>query len=182
MGTFVAITDEQLRGELSQVADDPTAANTFFGRFLYVQELIGGNYCAAFDHGMQLLYRCQSLAPDAYAKVHKGTPFYWLGTAAFQKHDYEIAVFFFDAAVSEDLRINAHPIHNSTPSFRFIQVEGGESEQAARSLVQETQKKLEEVINTYNSLPGRPAGVAELQMSEVRNSFLQRAVLPEERD
>src|SRR5215813_7720474 len=70
---------------------------TFFGRFSYVQELIAANYCA-FDPGMQLLYRCQTVAPDAYARVHNGTPFDWLGTAAFQKHDYEIAVFFFDAA------------------------------------------------------------------------------------
>ena len=135
-----------------------------------------GNYCAAFEQGIQLLYKCQSLASEAYVKVHKGTPFYWLGTAAFLKHDYEIAVFFFDAAVSEDLRISAHPVHNSTPSIRFILVEGDQPEQAALPLVRETQNRLEAAITAYNQLPGRPATVAPLEMREVRSSFLQRAV------
>ena len=173
-----SITIDQLREGLSEVATNPTAANDFFGTFHYLEQLLNGNSCAAFDEGIELLQQCRRIAPDDYAKVHKGTPFYWLGTAAFLKHDYEIAVFFFDAACSEDLRIGAHPIHNSTPSFRFILVEADQPAQAARSLVEATQKRLERVIADYNCLPGRPSGVAPLQLKEIRDSFLMPAVLP----
>src|SRR5712692_5804099 len=102
-----AITSEELRNQLMQAASDPGAANAFFGRFSYLGELIAGNYSASFDQGCDLLRLCQGVAPEEYGRIHKGTPFYWLGTAAFLKHDYETAVFFYDAAVTEDLRINA---------------------------------------------------------------------------
>lgn len=173
---LVNLTHDQLRDELLRVADDPTGANIFFGQFAYVQELHQGNYSGAFDHGVQLLHLCRELAHDAYVKVHKGTPFYWLGTAAFQMHDYEIAVFFYDAAVSEDLRIGHDPVTHSSPSLRFIQVEGDQPEQAARPLVAATQQRLERAINDYNSIPGRPVNVPPLQLSDVRSCFLRPAV------
>ena len=172
------LTNDELRNMLIQAASAPKAANDFFGRFPYVSELVGGHYSAAFDHGFALLHHCQEVAPEAYAKIHKGTPFYWLGTAAFLKHDYETAVFFYDAAVSEDLNIGADPISNSTPALRFIQIEGTQPEQAARPLVEATQKRLELAICDYNSLPGRPGTVPALQLSEVRSCFLRRAVSP----
>jgi hypothetical protein len=51
-----------------------------------------------------LLTRCSKLEPSAYAKLHKGTPFYWLAWAAFEVHDYETAAFYVDAAVSDNLK------------------------------------------------------------------------------
>jgi hypothetical protein len=170
----MSLTIDELRNMLMQAASAPAAANDFFGRFSYVSELVNGNYSAAFDHGFALLRHCQEVAPEAYAKIHKGTPFYWLGTAAFLKHDYETAVFLYDAAVSEDLKIDADPVANSTPALRFIQIEGDQPEQAARLLVEATQRKLEIAIGKYNSLPGRAK--APLQLSEVRSCFLRRAV------
>lgn len=173
-----SITNDDLRNQLIQAVNDPGAANAFFGQFSYVGELISGNYSASFDEGCRLLRLCQQLAPEEYKKIHKGTPFYWLGTAAFLKYDYETAVFFYDAAVTEDLRINANPDTNSTPSLRFIQIEADPVEQAARSLVQDTHCRLEIALGNYNRLPGRLANVAPLQLSEVRGCFLKRAVLP----
>ena len=175
---YALLTEGEFRAKLTQAAKTPEAANDFFSRFLYVQELVVGHYSAAFIHGFELLRRCQEVAPDAYAKIHKGTPFYWLGTAAFLKHEYETAVFFYDAAVSEDLRIGATPITNSTPALRFIQIEAEQPEQAARPLVEKTQKSLELVLKKYNSLQGRPATVTPLQLDEVRGCFLRRAVSP----
>jgi hypothetical protein len=61
------------------------------------------NYSAALDQGINLLATCKQIDADAYRRIHKGTPFYWLGTAAFLVHDYQTATFLFDAAVSEDI-------------------------------------------------------------------------------
>ncbi len=173
-----SITRDELRNQLMQAVSDPAAANVFFGQFPYVDDLVSGNYSACFDEGCKLLRLCQQIAPEEYRKIHKGTAFYWLGTAAFLKYDYETAVFFYDAAVSEDLRIGADPVTNSTPSLRFIQIEADQPEQAALLLVEETQRRLEIAIGNYNRLPGRPAAVAPLQLGDVRSCFLRRAVLP----
>ena len=173
-----SITSDELRNQLIRAASDPGAANVFFGQFSYVDHLVSGNYSACFDEGCKLLRLCQQLAPEEYRRIHKGTAFYWLGTAAFLKYDYETAVFFYDAAVTEDLRINANPDTNSTPSLRFIQIEADQPEQAARTLVQETHRRLELAIENYNRLPGRPANVAPLLLAEVRSCFLRRAVSP----
>ena len=56
------------------------------------------------------LNRCLSLDASLYEELHKGTPFYWTGTAAFMLHDYRTAAFFHDAAISEDLRAGADPV------------------------------------------------------------------------
>ena len=148
----------------------------FFGHFLYVQELVNGNYSSALNHGLELLQLCQRLAPDAYERIHKGTPYYWLGMAAFLVHDYQTAAFFFDAGASEDLRFGADPIANSTPGLRFIQIDADQPGQAARQLVQATQSKIERAIEDYNARAGRPTGVPALQLSEIRERFLRPAV------
>ncbi|MFA5387433.1 MAG: hypothetical protein WC322_03480 [Candidatus Paceibacterota bacterium] len=43
---------------------------------------------------------------DKFDKMHKGTPYYFLGWTAFDFRDYERAVFYMDAAISEDIRID----------------------------------------------------------------------------
>ena len=156
-------------------SQDGKTANDFFGAFPYVQELIRGNYSAALHQGIGLLEKCQQLDPAAYKVIHKGTPFYWLGTAAFLVHDYQSALFFYDTAVSEDLRAHAHPVTNSTPGLRFIQIEGDQPEQAARALVQATQARVQRAIDEYNTRPGR----IHLRIEDVRERFLRKALLPE---
>src|SRR5579864_5253419 len=117
------MTEAELRDALLQIPTTSKGGDAFFGQFLYIQELAAGNYSSALNHGLQLLTECQRLAPEAYGNIHKGTPYYWLGVAAFLVHDYQTAVFFFDAGTSEDLRFGADPIVNSTPGLRFIQIE-----------------------------------------------------------
>jgi hypothetical protein len=170
------MTEAELRDTLVRVPATREGGDDFFGHFLYVQELINGNYSSALNHGLELLQLCQRLAPDAYERIHKGTPYYWLGMTAFLVHDYQTAAFFFDAGVSEDLRMGADPVANSTPGLRFIQIEADQPDQAAQQLVQATREKVERAIAEYNARPGRPAGVPPLQLNGVRERFLRPAV------
>ena len=119
---------------------------------------------------------CRQIDADAYRNIHKGIPFYWLGTAAFLVHDYQTATFFFDAAVSEDIRIGADPVNKSSPALRFIQVEGDQPQQAAKPLVIAMQSRIEDAIADYNRRPGRPAGLGDLELIQVRENFLRIAV------
>lgn len=45
-------------------------------------------------------------SPQKYAQVHKGTPFFFLAWLAFDLRDYEKALTYLDAAISEDTRID----------------------------------------------------------------------------
>lgn len=174
---FRNLGDAELRSMFLQAASgQPEDADAFFGRFKYVQDLFRGSHSAALDQGLSLLAKCKQIDVDAYRNIHKGTPFYWVGTAAFLVHDYQTATFFFDAAVSEDLRAGSDPVTKSTPALRFIQIEGDKPDQAAQPLVKAMQNRIENAIADYNNRPGRPAGVCDLELSQVRESFLRVAV------
>ena len=78
--------------------------------------------------------------------------------------------------VSEDIRIGADPVNKSSPALRFIQIEGDQRQQAAKPLVMAMQGRIEGAISDYNSRPGRPAGLSDLELSHVRERFLRFAV------
>lgn len=170
------MSEDELRDALLQVPCTRKGGDDFFGRFIYVRELIDGNYASALNHGLELLHSCVCLAPEAYARIHKGTPYYWIGMAAFLVHDYQTAAFFFDAGASEDLRMGADPVANPTPGLRFIQIEVDQPAQAALQLVQATHEKVERAIAEYNARSGRPPSVRPLHLDEIRNRFLRPAV------
>lgn len=172
------MNDDEFRTGFFDAAQDAGKANIFFDSFKYKYDLLNGNYSEALDGGIHVLNKCLAEDEQAYRAIHKGTPFYWLGTAAFLVHDHETAAFFFDAAVSEDIRAGAHPVSRPTPSMRFIQVEGEHRDQAARPLVRAMQDRFDEIISDYNTRTGRPVGTAVINLEEVRNSFLRLAVSP----
>jgi hypothetical protein len=149
-------------------------ADNFFNQFEYATDLHQGNYGRALNNGLGLLNFLQENAGDIYATIHKGTPFYWLGMAAFQVGDYQTATFFFDAAVSEDIRAGMDPAGTSSPSFRFILIEGDQPAQAARDLVRAMQNRIEAAIADYNNLTGLTGPALEL--INVRDKFLRPAL------
>jgi len=132
-------TSLQLHARACQTA----AGNAFFNSFEYVTDLHNGNYSGCLIKGLKLLASCKAIDPISYSSIHKGSAFYWIGMAAYLSNDYQTATFFFDAAVSEDLRSGHHPITRSTPSFKFILAQGDLQEQAAKPLVEALQARLQ---------------------------------------
>lgn len=57
-----------------------------------------------FNDYEQLLNIIYSDDPIKYRKLHKGTPFFFLGWAAFDMQNYIKAVYYLDNAISEDMR------------------------------------------------------------------------------
>jgi hypothetical protein len=173
-----SLTDDALRSLLERAASNPSYADHFFARLNYVAELLNGNHSTALRLGIALLERCHRLSHQDYTQIHKGTPFYWIATAAFLVHDYQTAVFFYDAAASEDIRAGADPTTKPTPALRFLQVQGDQPDQAAQALVKTMQSLIERAIMDYNSRPGLPPGIGTLQLSDIREKFLRRALCP----
>jgi hypothetical protein len=86
----------------------------------YADDLWNYRFPWAVNAGLELLDRVQTADLAAYDSP-KGTPFYFMGIAAFASHDYQTATFFFDAAVSEDVR--HYPTNNDTPTLLFMRLE-----------------------------------------------------------
>jgi hypothetical protein len=177
------IDDRELRTALQYAAASCKTefGNDLFNRFEYKDQLFKGNYFGCVSQGIALLDKCRSLDLRSYHIVHKGTAFYWIGTAAFLLNDFETATFFFDAAVSEDLRAGCHPVTRSTPSFKFLLIQGDQPAQAAQRLVQSTQDRVESILRDYSARDGA-VSLPPPDIDRLRRDFLVPALSPEHRN
>jgi hypothetical protein len=168
------IDSSELRHMIHAAVASEDAGNVFFDQFEYH---FAGNPFLTLTHGEALLEKCKEVAPNDYAKLHKGTPFYWPARAAFQVHDYETAAFYIDAAVSDDLRAADDRGKDrstvSTPAILFFLIDESVPEQASMDLVKILRSRIESTIAQYNKRPG--AHPKRLTFSNIRDSFLRPA-------
>lgn len=147
---------------------DGAAGDRFFRKFDYAEGLKHGNYAEVISSGLDLLDFCKSKDKVAYDRIHKGTPFYWLGTAAFMVNDYETAAYFYDAAVSEDFKAGARIGSSPTPALRFVTLDNVSDRHAAKGLVDLTVRKIEKSILLY----ARMSGCNPFSVSDLKSKFL----------
>jgi hypothetical protein len=145
-------------------------AELFESYFPYLTQINAGLHSQAISDGLKLLSEVRRFVPNEYEKTHKGTPFYLLGIAAFLSHDFQTATFFFDAAVSEDLRNN--PAKTDTPALLFAQLDDNNLIQAALPIVQIAVAEINIAIDNYN---GR-GGSRNLTFADLRDHFLRRVL------
>lgn len=102
-----------------------------------------------------LLSILRDFNPQHFTEIHKGTPYYFLSWTAFQVEDYEKAVFYLDAALSEDLRRlgSAYDIATSTqttPGIDFILLTGS-GFQVALATASEVMHLIRDDINDFSN-------------------------------
>lgn len=139
----------------------------------YLVQLQSGLYSQAVEAGVTLLSETKRFAPHEYERTPKGTPFYWLGIAAFLCHDFQTATFLFDAAVSEDLKYR--PDQNvlpDTPALLAMQLNDTNQQQAALRIVEVVIAKIEAAIGSYNAR----SGSQNLTLNDVRQHFLSHVL------
>lgn len=155
---FLNLTEAELRKALSENAyRKDEESRRWFSRFKFAHDAVNGNPHIALGQGLDLLNKCRSLDKDAYKEIHKGGAFYWLGIASFLVNEYEMATFFFDASVSEDMRWGDNPKINPSPAMLFMQLDGENPDQDAQKLTERAQKGIERWISNYNALPDAPS-------------------------
>ncbi len=173
---FSNLTEDELRQAFITASNGPREnGNHFFNQFKYKYDLFAGNPAAALAQGLDLLNRCHSIDEAAFARIHKGSAYYWLGMAAWLVHDHELATFFFDSSVTEDIRAGHNSIDNLSPSLRFMLLDVSSREQAAFGLVQANLARMEELIANYNARSGRLAGATPLTIRDVQERFLRKS-------
>jgi hypothetical protein len=150
------------------------AGTKYFQEFYFGDFILHGFPLEAIRAMKGVLNRCNSLDHDAFREIHKGDPYYWLGMASYIIGDYEEAVFFMDAAVSEDLRAKSYP-RSHTPALRFALLEATPPDHAARNLVHDARNRMLRNIRYYNNLPGHNH---KLTLPNLRKRLLIRALRP----
>ncbi len=83
---------------------DVFASGDFFNRFGFGNLIREGNYFEALDLGEEILHEIRRLNEKKYKEIHLGTPFYWMGMAAYLLHEYQSAIYYIDASRSEDIK------------------------------------------------------------------------------
>lgn len=176
---FLNLTEAELRKALNENAfRKDEDSRRWFSRFKFASDAINGNPAGALYQGLDLLNKCRALDENAYAEIHKGGAFYWLGIASFLVNEYEMATFFFDASVSEDIRWGDDPKSTKpTPAMLFMRMDGDQPNQAARELVGFAQARVESLISDYNAMSGNPTNNMTIQF--LREHLLIPSVLKE---
>lgn len=124
-----------------------------------------------------LLRTCKRIDADAFRKIHKGNPYYYIGIASYLMDDYQTAIYFFDAAVTEDLTFGADPLDNPKPSTRFLMLEGDASGQAAKDLTKFAQTKVERICDYYRSTLPKHKSTPQLTLEFLRSNFIYYSLM-----
>lgn len=108
-----------------------------------------------YEELLKMLYKED---PIKYQLIHKGTPFYYMSWLAFDFRDFEKALFYIDAAISEDIR--AH--QNTVTPDRWIECPGSailtfrdSQQQVAQRTIVEIKNCLLEQLDRFNSISGQ---------------------------
>jgi hypothetical protein len=91
--------------------------------------------------------------------------------------DYQTAIYFFDAAVTEDLNFGADPIHNPKPSTKFLMLEGESEGQSGKPLTQIAQEKVERALDYYVNTVSKDASIRIMTIDILRKDFIYRCLI-----
>jgi hypothetical protein len=127
------------------------------------------------DRLFGLLRFCKDIDAEAFSKIHKGHPYYFIGITSYLLDDFQTAIYFFDAAVTEDINSGADPIDNPKPSTHFLMLEGEADYQSAKELTRFAQAKVARVLEHYAKITKNPE-VSDLTLDDLRNRFIYYAL------
>lgn len=121
----------------------------------------------AYESLLHLLHKYDS---EQYHKIHKGTPYFFIGWTSFQFFNFEKALFYMDAAVSEDMRrikfLNL-PVATTTPALDFILL-NSQSNSIGVSINAQLQSCIVETIREFTADSG-----IDLKLKDFVNLFIK---------
>lgn len=148
-------------------------SKNFFDRFNIPNLLYAGNWFGTLELGDKVLHLVNRLNHKVYTDIHKGAVFYWMGMAAFLLRNYQLAIYYMDAAVSEDIKNDPNP---DTPARLFIRLEGGNPYQAGKNLTQDAETIIFCYVSMYNNLVCKSnSSFNAISMKRIRTKLLERA-------
>jgi len=160
---------------------NPSEATKFWNKYNELpNELIKiRQYDFVRERMFWLLSTCKKLNESAFNDIPKGHPYYYVAITSYYLHDYETALYFFDAAVTEDLRfvklldlnfpVDQETKDKLTPAYLFMLLCGDSKRQAAQEITKNTEELVQQAISHYkDNFHIDP----ELTMDDLRAKFI----------
>lgn len=143
-------------------------ANTFFERFG-----VGNSFTKIatpferFSYYESLLDELLGFDYEKYQIIHKGTPFYIMAWLAFDLKNFEKALYYIDAAISEDVK-NSDGNWTSLPASYFLTLV--DNSQVAQRTIDFVRHRLDSEFSRFNIISGSiPLNI---------DTFISRFVIP----
>jgi hypothetical protein len=152
--TFPAALHDELFRRFDELdPNDQAAADKLFGDFGAGNMITGQHQpFERFEwyHGLlKLLFK---RSREKYGKIHKGTPFFFLAWLSFDLRDYEKALTYLDAAISEDTR--ADPIGwRDRPGSRLLRLDP-DPLHVGRRIIAVLRERLTEELGRFHGATG----------------------------
>ena len=168
--------EEQYRG----AENDPDKATAFWNTYNENPHdlLLKHQYDALRERMFTLLRACKKTDPAVYEGIHKGHPYFFIGITSYRLGDYQTAISFFDAALSEDLSIHDE---KERPTHLFFLLKGDDPRNAARQDTRYVQTKVERAIGQYKEAIASNEDIPDFDIQDLRDVFV-RHVLSHESD
>lgn len=146
--------------------NDPAAADKLFSRCGFSGRLAYSPTAQieAWEYILDLMAKDDA---DRYEKLHKGTPFYFIGMASYYSRDFEKALFYMDAALEEDLALHKEKWPDN-PAGKFVLLQEDSPDQAAKPLVKRTREAFESLMKAVTDLGGIGLSVEDFRNKLVR--------------
>lgn len=179
---FKVALERDIKGIQSSPHIDET--NLFHSINIPYRYLWAKCYSVAIEAWEKLFKAIKEIDENRFLTMHKGTLYYFCGISAFYGNDYERAVFYFDAALHEDIQnyeklFGENPrdvlhAYNKAPAALFLKLDDSRPEQTAIELTKKTKKLMDDSLNRYS------AGVnSNFNLTHLRSKFLKPSLLPE---
>jgi hypothetical protein len=172
----LVINDEEFKTQYLEAANakDINVATKFWNTYNVdpIGLLNNRQFLLLRDRLFELLRVCQKIDADAFAKIHKGHPYYFIGISSYLLDDFQTAIYFIDAAVTEDLNSGADPISNPRPSTRFLMLQGDADKQAGKVITRYTQAKVERALEHYQNKITKDQSIPQLTLNDLRTDFI----------
>ena len=173
----LVIEYEEFKPQYLEAADNVERVTEFWNTFNTNPKSLLNNrqFLQLRDRMFGLLRFCKSIDADAFSRIHKGHPYYFIGITSYLLDDFQTAIYFFDAALTEDVNAGADPIDNPTPGTHFLMLEGEAVHQAAKAITKFAQTKVERALEHYAKTT-KSAEVSDLTLDDLRKDFIYYAL------
>lgn len=162
------LSDDQMKDILAATPRNASDEDCFFSDLRYVPGRISNQATnevvqpqESFRRYEEVLSQIKRVDPLRYGTMHKGTPFYFLGWLAYEMKNYEMGVFYMDAAVSEDIQ-NVGSGWMNTPAAAFLFLDETNTNAAAYQITVQTRREVISQLQRFSQSSGESFDVTTL--------------------
>jgi hypothetical protein len=163
---------QEFKDRYKDSAEDTVKATSFWNSYNPNPHelLMKQQYHVLRERMFKLLRTCKKVDPEVYENIHKGHPYFFIGITSYRLGDYQTAISFFDAALSEDLTIQDEI---ERPTHLFFLLRGDDPRNAAMLDTQYVQTKVKRSIDYYNDDVTKNQDLHKITVQDLRDVFIK---------